>query len=134
VHEEDFRGDRFFGVGRTIGRGLPQTGSRRVRHQASGNYTQRPRNGCQLEPGNQKQVESDCDQIFYNLVDPRSMEHPPDYLLEKREPIISLTDRLSTCYTGAVYDVLRAKGYPSQTLPAYIRPLNIQQVVAGPVF
>src|SRR3984893_7850065 len=62
------------------------------------------------------------------------MEHPPDYLLEKREPIISVTDRLRGCYTGAVYDVLRAKGYPSQTLPASIRPLNIQQVVAGPVF
>jgi hypothetical protein len=35
-----------------------------VRHQASGNYTQRPRNSRQLEPGNQKQAESDCDQIF----------------------------------------------------------------------
>jgi hypothetical protein len=62
------------------------------------------------------------------------MEHPPDYLLKKREPIISVTDRLRGCYTGAVYDVLRAKGHTSQTLPAYIRPLNIQQVVVGPVF
>ncbi len=62
------------------------------------------------------------------------MEHPPDYLLEKREPIISATDRLRACYTGAVYDVLRAKGHTSRTLPAYIRPLNIQHVVAGPVF
>jgi 4-hydroxy-4-methyl-2-oxoglutarate aldolase len=62
------------------------------------------------------------------------MEHPPDYLIEKREPIISLTDRLRACYTGAVYDVLRAKSYSSQTLPTYIRPLNIQQAVAGPVF
>jgi 4-hydroxy-4-methyl-2-oxoglutarate aldolase len=62
------------------------------------------------------------------------MEHPPDYLPEKRKPIVSVTDRLRGCYTGAVYDVLRAKGHTSQTLPAYIRPLNIQKVVAGPVF
>jgi len=46
----------------------------------------------------------------------------------------SLAERLRNCYTGAVYDVLRAKGYPSQVLPQNIRPLNISHKLAGPVF
>jgi len=46
----------------------------------------------------------------------------------------ALTDRLRACYSGAVYDVLRAKGYVQQTLPQYIRPLNVQHKLAGPVF
>jgi 4-hydroxy-4-methyl-2-oxoglutarate aldolase len=46
----------------------------------------------------------------------------------------TLTDRLRACYTGAVYDVLRGKGYAKQTLPQYIRPLNLQSRLAGPVF
>lgn len=46
----------------------------------------------------------------------------------------TLTDRLRVCYSGAVYDVLRAKGYVQQTLPQYIRPLNPQHKLAGPVF
>jgi 4-hydroxy-4-methyl-2-oxoglutarate aldolase len=49
-------------------------------------------------------------------------------------PTISLSDRLRGCYSGAVYDVLRAKGYVRQTLPQYIRPLNLQHKLAGPVF
>jgi 4-hydroxy-4-methyl-2-oxoglutarate aldolase len=49
-------------------------------------------------------------------------------------PTISLADRLRGCYSGAVYDVLRTKGYVQQTLPQYIRPLNIQHKLAGPVF
>jgi 4-hydroxy-4-methyl-2-oxoglutarate aldolase len=49
-------------------------------------------------------------------------------------PTISLTDRLRNCYSGAVYDVLRAKGYLKQTLPNYIRPLNVQHKLAGPIF
>jgi regulator of RNase E activity RraA len=49
-------------------------------------------------------------------------------------PTITLADRLRCCYSGAVYDVLRAKGYVQQTLPQYIRPLNLQQKLAGPVF
>jgi len=49
-------------------------------------------------------------------------------------PTISLADRLRGCYSGAVYDVLRAKGYVRQTLPQYIRPLNLQHKLAGPVF
>jgi len=48
--------------------------------------------------------------------------------------ISMLADRLSACYSGAVYDVLRAKGYVQQTLPQYIRPLNLRHKLAGPVF
>jgi|SRR5438270_2966324 len=46
----------------------------------------------------------------------------------------SLTDRLRVCYSGAVHDVLRAKGYPTQTLPHDLRPLEISHTLAGPVF
>ena len=46
----------------------------------------------------------------------------------------SLADRLRVCYTGAVYDVLRSKGLTAQTLPQEIRPLNVSQKIAGPVF
>jgi 4-hydroxy-4-methyl-2-oxoglutarate aldolase len=46
----------------------------------------------------------------------------------------SLTERLRACYTGAVFDVLRVKGYPRRTLPNNIRPLNLQHKLAGPVF
>jgi 4-hydroxy-4-methyl-2-oxoglutarate aldolase len=47
---------------------------------------------------------------------------------------ITLTDRLRGCYSGSLYDVLRAKGYHRQTLPQYIRPLNLQHKLAGPVY
>jgi 4-hydroxy-4-methyl-2-oxoglutarate aldolase len=46
----------------------------------------------------------------------------------------SLGERLQGCYSGAVFDVLRAKGLPKQTLPQYIRPLNLHHRLAGPVF
>jgi 4-hydroxy-4-methyl-2-oxoglutarate aldolase len=46
----------------------------------------------------------------------------------------SLAERLQGCYSGAVYDVLRAKGFPAQTLPQYIRPLDPKLKLAGPVF
>jgi 4-hydroxy-4-methyl-2-oxoglutarate aldolase len=49
-------------------------------------------------------------------------------------PTAALTDRLKACYSGAVYDVLRAKGYTQQTLPQYIRPLNLAHKLAGPIF
>jgi 4-hydroxy-4-methyl-2-oxoglutarate aldolase len=52
--------------------------------------------------------------------------------LTNRTP--SLADRLRVCYTGAVYDVLPSKGLTAQTLPKDIRPLNVQQKLAGPVF
>lgn len=47
---------------------------------------------------------------------------------------ITLTDRLRGCYSGSLYDVLRAKGYHRQKLPQYIRPLNLQHKLAGPVY
>jgi 4-hydroxy-4-methyl-2-oxoglutarate aldolase len=49
-------------------------------------------------------------------------------------PTLTLVDRLRRCYSGAVFDVLRAKGYGQQTLPHYIRPLNLQHTLAGPIF
>jgi 4-hydroxy-4-methyl-2-oxoglutarate aldolase len=49
-------------------------------------------------------------------------------------PTITLADRLKGCYTGAVYDALRARGHLRQTLPHYIRPLSRQHKLAGPIF
>ena len=45
-----------------------------------------------------------------------------------------LSERLEKCYSGAVYDVLRARGYPNQTLPNTIRPLDIHTKLSGPVY
>ncbi|MBT8037700.1 MAG: RraA family protein [Verrucomicrobiae bacterium] len=45
-----------------------------------------------------------------------------------------LSDRLEACYTGAVYDVLRAKGYPNQVLPQTIRPLLPERKLAGKIY
>jgi 4-hydroxy-4-methyl-2-oxoglutarate aldolase len=47
---------------------------------------------------------------------------------------VDLSDRLERCYSGAVYDVLRAMGYPNQVLPATIRPLDPSRKLAGPVY
>ena len=46
----------------------------------------------------------------------------------------ALSDRLQQCYSGAVYDVLRAMGLPDQLLPTTIRPLDPAKVLAGKVF
>jgi 4-hydroxy-4-methyl-2-oxoglutarate aldolase len=46
----------------------------------------------------------------------------------------ALPDRLRACYSGAIHDVLRVKGYSKQTLPQNIRPLNLSHKLAGPVF
>jgi 4-hydroxy-4-methyl-2-oxoglutarate aldolase len=46
----------------------------------------------------------------------------------------SLPERLRACYSGAIHDVLRAKGHSNQTLPHHIRPLNLSHKLAGPVF
>src|SRR5438067_1735830 len=46
----------------------------------------------------------------------------------------SLPERLRACYSGAIHDVLRAKGHSKQTLPHHIRPLNLSHKLAGPVF
>ena len=47
---------------------------------------------------------------------------------------MSFADRLEQCYSGAVFDVLREKGYPDQALPHGIRPLDPTWKLAGPVF
>ena len=46
----------------------------------------------------------------------------------------NLADRLERCYSGAVYDVLRAMGHPNQVLPPTIRPLDPASKLAGPVY
>ncbi|MCA9838734.1 MAG: hypothetical protein KC422_17590 [Trueperaceae bacterium] len=46
----------------------------------------------------------------------------------------TLADRLERCYSGAVYDVLRSMGYPSQVLPPEIRPLEPSYKLAGRVY
>lgn len=43
-------------------------------------------------------------------------------------------NRLESCYTGAVFDVLKGMGYSNQLLPHSIRPINIHHKIAGPVF
>ena len=46
----------------------------------------------------------------------------------------NLTERLGTAYSGAVYDVLRALGYPNQALPNDLLPLERNMKVCGPVY
>ena len=46
----------------------------------------------------------------------------------------SLADRLARCYTGVIYDVLRARGITECILPPTIVPLDRAMVTAGPVF
>ena len=43
-------------------------------------------------------------------------------------------ERLSKCYTGAVYDVMREMGLPNCALPYEIRPLDDTQTLAGPIW
>jgi 4-hydroxy-4-methyl-2-oxoglutarate aldolase len=45
-----------------------------------------------------------------------------------------LSARLEQCYSGAVYDVLRALARPNQVLPSTIRPLDPSRKLAGCVF
>jgi len=45
-----------------------------------------------------------------------------------------LAERLARCYTGAVHDVLRARGLANFVLPPSIVPLDLTMVAAGPVF
>ncbi len=46
----------------------------------------------------------------------------------------SISDRLEKCYSGAVYDALRAMGYPNQALPNTIRPIDIHTKLAGSIY
>ena len=52
----------------------------------------------------------------------------------KEKESSSLADRLEKCYSGAVYDVLRAMGYPNQTLSKTIRPLDISSKLSGQIY
>ncbi len=45
-----------------------------------------------------------------------------------------LADRLACCYTGVVFDTLRARGIVDCILPPTIDPLDRGMVCAGPVF
>jgi 4-hydroxy-4-methyl-2-oxoglutarate aldolase len=47
---------------------------------------------------------------------------------------ITLADRLRTCYSGALFDLLRAKGYVQPTLLQHLRPLLLKHKLAGPIF
>jgi len=47
---------------------------------------------------------------------------------------MSLAHRLEKCYSGAVHDVLRARGLRNCTLPSEIRPLDANRRLAGKVF
>lgn len=53
---------------------------------------------------------------------------------ENSRPEDSFGDRLEKCYSGAVYDVLRAMDLPDQILPRTIRPLDSARPLAGPIF
>lgn len=46
----------------------------------------------------------------------------------------NLATRLESCYSGAVYDVLRGMGYPNQVLPHTIRPLETSYKLAGQIY
>jgi len=46
----------------------------------------------------------------------------------------SLTDRLETCYSGAIYDVMRAMGRAGCVLPHEIMGLDPETRCCGPVF
>ncbi len=46
----------------------------------------------------------------------------------------NLTARLARCYSGAVFDVLRARGITDTVLPPDILPLDPSRSLAGPVF
>ena len=46
----------------------------------------------------------------------------------------SLTQRLESCYTGVVHDIMRAMGLRDFTLPPELRPLMPERALAGPAF
>ncbi|KKB86061.1 methyltransferase [Devosia limi DSM 17137] len=46
----------------------------------------------------------------------------------------SLTERLATCYSGVVYDIMRDMGLPPAVLPHSIKSLENHVKIAGPVF
>ena len=45
-----------------------------------------------------------------------------------------LSERLARCYTAAVHDVMRGHGFSNFVLPAELRPLLPDTIIAGPAF
>lgn len=45
-----------------------------------------------------------------------------------------ISDRLASCYTGVVHDVMRKMGHRDFTLPPHLRPLLPGRAMAGPAF
>ena len=45
-----------------------------------------------------------------------------------------LAERLARCYSGVIYDVLRARGHTQCIVSPQIVPLDVAMVAAGPVF
>lgn len=46
----------------------------------------------------------------------------------------AITEKLSTCYSGVVHDVMRAMGLRNFTLPSSITPLQPEMTLCGPAF
>ncbi|MEO8133472.1 MAG: RraA family protein [Betaproteobacteria bacterium] len=47
---------------------------------------------------------------------------------------MTLVERLASCYSGAIHDVLRAMGHERCVLPSTIRPLDPAKKLAGPIW
>jgi 4-hydroxy-4-methyl-2-oxoglutarate aldolase len=47
---------------------------------------------------------------------------------------LSLLRRLAACYSGVVFDALRARGVTNTVLPKEIAPLDPAMILAGPIF
>ncbi|WP_163634244.1 RraA family protein [Microbacterium sp. B35-04] len=58
------------------------------------------------------------------------MTNPYEYAVSVPE----LIERYRATYSGAVYDVLDAMGYPHQALASDIKPVDNRWVIAGPAF
>ncbi len=60
---------------------------------------------------------------------------PPQTNPMNIDPTLSaLADRLEQAYSGAVYDVMRARGFPDCVLPNTLRPLDPSRKLAGVVY
>ena len=55
-------------------------------------------------------------------------------MIRKARPGRTLTERLSRCYSGAVYDAMRDLGLPAGALPSDIRPLDPKLALVGPIW
>ena len=55
-------------------------------------------------------------------------------MVDEQFPDSQLTDRLRSCYSGAVYDAMRELGLEPAVLPSNIRPLDFGSVLAGPIW